>query len=530
MGLLRKAFIFLFPLLLLLPAKQAAAVPLGPFDVTLELCQKVQFVTSVVNAWANATFPVTGQPGFVVMMVQNTNPLLSTCDFLIQLQNSTTTEAIFLAADKLNEITEEKWDDHLKLVKKTHSLANSVYDLESGQHRSGTIDAVSLATEVGDFQRMITEMYTGNNPQAVKRRQQNDARIAELAQIAHARAILKEGTTCPDPKTDTDFYKVVEKDFAPRQKVIQTTEQDISFIRSQLIELGPRFLRDSSDVEKYYEEVQNLFVLGVTYRVSESKQTKTTVKPTGDSEKDGTAVRKDAKIEQVIQSFSALTNTQVFSEFRQKYERRYIAWVNEYWSLNSGTESGMQLLEDVFTPLSYECNETKIMRGYESLSGDEYERKRLQQFKACESSNKVDHKKAASLLGVYVNTLRDSLYTNKKAQGEIWSLESKHLGRKRSVATDKAGSLFQESVVCEALPEDIDLEMIQAKQQQVNARYNEIIARETLKEAMLRDEEIRRQQDLANQSRQKKIQIDRENRASKDIIAVPVSPDLGGSL
>ena len=523
--------VLLVPLFIATPVKKAEAVPLGPFEVSIQLCQNIQFVSSIVNAWANASFPVTGMPGMVVMFVQRTNPLLDMCDFIIQLQSADTTEAIFLTADKLNDITEQKWDDYLKLTKKTHQLANSLYDFESGKKRSGTIDAVSLANDVGDFQRMVTEISTGNNPQAIKKRQEYDQRINELAENAHNLAILKEGTTCPEPPNNSpDYFRIVETEFAPRQKLIQTTEQDINFIRYQLIDLGPRFIRGTAEVEKYYEDVQNLLVLGVTYRVDDKTQTKQTVKPTGQTKKDGTAVKKKENIQQAIQQFTATMNSQVFNEFRQKYERKYAAWANDFWKMHADNEGGRALLVSVFKPLSFECNETKLMRGYESLQGDEYERKKIERFKACEASNKPDQKKAAGLMSIYLTSLRDTLLTNKKAQGEIWTLESKYLGRKRSVALNKPGNYFQESVVCEKSPELIDLELIQTKQQEVNATYNEIIARETLKDAMVRDEEIRRQSDLANKSQQKKTQIEQDNRASKELISAPVAPELGGSI
>jgi hypothetical protein len=525
-----KILALLLPIFMALPTQKAEAVPLGPFDVSIQLCQNLQFVSSIVNAWANATFPVTGTPGVVLMFIQQTSPLLDLCDFIIQLQQADTTEAIFLTADKLNNITEQKWDDYLRLTRTTYRLANSVYDFESGQKRAGTIDAVTLATDVGEFQRQVTELSTGNNPQAVKQRQENDQRISELANIAHERAILKEGTTCPEVAPNTpDYYKVVEQEFAPRQKIVQTTESDLNFIRYQLIDLGPRFTQGVPEVEKYYADVQNLFALGVTYNVSDKAQIKNTVKPTGKANKDGTAIRKAQPMTQATQVFTALINTQVFSEFRSKYEKSYSLWASSFWKLHSDTEGGMNLLNSVFRPLSFECNETRLMQGYEKLSTDEYAKKRVERFKLCESSNAPNEKKAAGLMGVYIAALKDSLYMNKKAQGELWGLESKYLGRKRSVSLDQTGNYFQEAVVCEKTPELIDLELIQAKQQEVNAGYNEIIARETLKDAMVRDEEIRRQKEIAEQNRQKRDQIERDNRSVKEIISVPVAPDLGGS-
>lgn len=523
---------FIFAVVTLLPAQKAEAVPLGPFDVSIGLCKNIQFVGSIVNAYANAAFPVTGQPGFVVMMIQNTNPIITLCDFIMQLSVADTTEAIFLTADKLNEITEQKWDDHLRLMKQTYKVANSVYDFNSGQRRAGTLDAASLANDVGQWQRMVTDLSTGNNPQAIRKRQEYDNQVQELANIAHDRAILKEGTTCPQVDSSApDYNAIVDKELIPRQNTVQETEAELNFIRYQLIDLGPRFINGVEEIKKYYDDVQNIFALGVTFKVTETSRNVKTSKPTGATKADGTAVRQDKNITQTIQTFSTLTNSQIFTDFRAKYEKKYQAWAANFWQLNSGTEGGRGTLQDIFKPLAYECNETKLMSGYKSLQPDEYERKKIELFKKCQTSNQMDQKRVVSLMNTYVDNLRSVLYTNKKAQGEIWSLESKYLGRQRSISLNKgAENFFTESVVCTKTPEMIDLEMIQTKQAEVNASYNQIIARETVKNAMMRDEEIRRQKEIADDIRLKRQQIEKDHDAERAAVSAPVSTNLGGGF
>jgi hypothetical protein len=521
----------IFSLILLIPLPKADAVELGPFDVTIGLCKDVSFVSGVVNAWANATFPVTGTPGFVSLMIQNTNPVITLCDFIVQLSVADNTEAIFLTADKLNDITEQKWDDHLNLMKQTYKIANSVYDFNSGKKREGTVEATSMAADLGTWQRMVTEVSTGNNPQAVKKRQQYDNQVQELANVAHTRAILKEGTTCPEANSNApDYNAIVDKEFTPRQKTITETETDLNFIRYQLIDLGPRFLTTIEATEKYYDDVQNMLALGVTYKVTEASRNKKTMKPTGKTNPDGTAVRQSVNVPQTIQTFSTIANSQIFADFRTKYEKQYANWASNFWKINADTEGGRETLQSIFKSLSFECNETHLMRGYTNLQADEYERKKIERFKQCQASNQMDLKRAAGLMSIYLDNLKETLALNKRTQGEVWSMESKYLGRQRSVSLDKPGNYYQESVVCAKSPEMIDLELIQTKQAEVNASYNEIIARETVKNAMMRDEEIRRQQQLANDIRLKRKQIEKDHVAEKNATSAPTAPDLGGSF
>jgi hypothetical protein len=520
----------LITLSLLLPA-DAFGVELGPFDVTVDLCKNVQFVGGVVNAWANATFPVTGEPGFVVMMIENTNPIITLCDFIIQLQVSDTTSAIFLTADKLNTLTDQKWNDHLNLVKQTYTIANSVYDFNSGQKRQGTVDATSMAADLGNWQRMVTEFSTGSNPEAVRRRQTYDNQVQELANIAHTRAILKEGTTCPQPDASApDYNNIVNTQIIPLQQTVQSTETQLNFIRYQLIELGPRFLSNIEEVQKYYDDVQNVFALGVTTKVTESSRNAATVKPTGVSNADGTAVRKKQNISQTIQTFTAINNSQIYTDFRTKYEKRYTQWAAQYWKEHSDTEGGRQSLQQIFKPAVYECNETTLMAGYTKLQADDYEHKRMELYKRCEASNQMDQKRVTGLMATYMDNLRTVLFSNKTAQNQVWTLESKYLGRQRSVSLDQTGNYFQESVVCAQSPEMIDLEVIQAKQAEVNASYNEIIARETVKNAMVRDEEIKRQNQLAQDQRMKRQQIEKDHQSERNATSAPTAADLSGAF
>jgi hypothetical protein len=507
----------------------ARAVSLGPFDVTVGLCQDVTFVTNIVSAWSNAAFPVTGQPGFVVMTLQVTNPMLDVCNYIIQLQAADTSSAIYLTADALNTVTKNAWSDQFALFKQTYRVANSVYDFNSGQKRTGTINATALAGDVGAWQRMVTDFSTGNNPQAVKRRQDYDNQVQELANIAHQRAILKEGTTCPQPASTTpDYNNVVASQINPLQKTVTDSEVQVRFLRHELIELGPKFLHDIAEVRAYYDDVQNAFARAVTYKISESTRSATTQVPTGQANPDGTAVKMAQAVPQTIQAFSIVTSSQEFSDFKGLYLARYKQWAAVYWDKAAADPSAMRELQAAFKTMAYQCNETTLMQGY-SLQGDEYNRQYAKSFKQCEQANSMTRQKLSGLMEEYLNYAIQALQQNKAAQGQIWTLQSQYLGQRRSVSLDQSGNYFQESVVCSQTPEEADLQLIQAKQAEVNASYNEIIARETVKNAMLRDEEIRRQQKTADDAKQQRQLIEKTSAAEKSAVASPASPDLGGA-
>lgn len=519
---LHNIFFCLVTSIVILSPNRASAVALGPFDVTIKLCRDIQYVTSIVNAWSQAAFPVTGQPGFVIMTVETTNPLLSVCDYIIQLSVADNTSAIFLTADKLNNITNQKWNDHLAFMKQTYRLTNSVYDFNTGKKRSGVVLSAQLAADMGTWQRQLVELSTGNNPQAIKERQEYDSQIAELANVAHQRAILKEGTTCPKPKTNSPDYAAVATTIEETEQIKKENESDVKFYKYQLVQFGPRFLNGVENVKQYYDDVQSMMVQGVSIKESSvTPKNVDTVAPTGERNSDGTAVRSTKQITQTVQQFSVSKDDRVFIDFKNKYERQYTAWARKFWEENSSSEGGQKILQDVFKPSLNECKESTLMGSYKSLTKDEYEKTKYDLFKKCQDSNKMDERQAIGIFSSYVDKIKDSLFSFKKNQASIWTLESQTLGRKRSINPGKSSDYLTEDVVCQETPEEVDLQLIQAKQQQVNAQYNEIIARETLKSGMQRDEEIRQKEKDTARIRLERMQIEKAKNAENDALASP---------
>lgn len=535
---------------LILPLREAKAVPLGPFDVTLELCQNIQFVTNIINAWSQAAFPVTGQPGFVMMVVQRTNPIMDVCNFMNQLKNASTTEAIFLTAEKLNDVTEKKWNDYLRLSKRTYSIANSVYDLNTGKKRKGTVVGTAMAQELGDFYRQVVDLSTGQNPDAVNKRnreaeaerikvqgdlekqKEKERKIAEFAQIARDRAILKEGTNCPGgiPKAP-DYEEKVKGEYQPWVIQKANTDTDVAFTKSQLIDFGGVLFNEVEAVAGYQDDVQKLFVLGVSYVVKQKENKVKTVRPTGKTNADDTAEKKEEDLKQVVQEFRVKVNKGVFSKFIQKYDPRFRKWAAAEWDKYSGHPDGKLILKEQYKRLAYFCGESELRKEYKYTNNTEpYETKKIELYKRCEERVQVTRDAFINLMSDLVKNLEDVLTKNKDAQAKLWSFESEHLGRQRSISQTQTGNTFQEEVVCIKQPEAIDLEMIQAKQQAVNARYNEVMASEVLKDSMLRDQEIEKQKELAEEIRIKRQVIEKKNEEESKAQTDHKSLSLGGAV
>lgn len=116
-------------------SKKAEAVDLGPFSVTVGFCAQIQKVGAILNSFTIVQWPVGGFPGITMGMLQNTSVIMDFCNYITQLEQLDTNQAIFFSANYLNTLTGKKWDDHLQQADRTWNLANSVYDFENGETR-----------------------------------------------------------------------------------------------------------------------------------------------------------------------------------------------------------------------------------------------------------------------------------------------------------------------------------------------------------------------------------------------------------
>ena len=189
---MKKLFLILF---LFLNVEVAQAVNIGPFSVGLPFCREVNKLGAILNSYTIVQWPVAGVPGFTFGLLQNNSPLMDFCQYLIQLEQLDTESAIFLTANELNNLTGQKWNEHLNFMSNTWSLSKSVYDFENGKVRKASLESPAVHRRMNNTIREYSRLY-GNNE--IQTRQEREADMNRFASVVHRRAILQEAMSCPD--------------------------------------------------------------------------------------------------------------------------------------------------------------------------------------------------------------------------------------------------------------------------------------------------------------------------------------------
>lgn len=464
----------------------AHAVQLGPFDATLTWCRDVQKMGQILNAFQINQWPVTGAPGIAIGMTMRNSPVLDMCNYLISIDGMDTAHALFFTADKLNEITDNRWKDQLKLTKKTWKLANSVYNFEKGESRQANLYSTSFASDLGDWALAMRDVVRKGDRVGVAggRNFAEEGRMDALAKAARERALIKEMSTCPaGTPGGSEMDTVASGEYATARIDYEFYRDDVAFIRNQLIDLGPKFIGQMGEYKSYTKSIADLEAFGVKYTVSSKIKKESTIKKTGSMTTDASTGEEVAQtttgtLEKNTQVWTAYLQSDMFANFRTAYQRRYINWALEYWSYYSDSESGMQKIRNEFAGWEFACSPGRLMKD-KNKKDPEYQALLEKRMKSCEADagRVLDRNKASSLINYYSEQLKESLFKMKEAQAKLWTMESYYLGHHRAVSTsriddpkDAANPLNgtnQEQVVCSDQLEAADMQKLALRSQQV---------------------------------------------------------------
>lgn len=193
--------------------QKAEAVNLGPFKVARGFCEKIQSLAPILNTYSMVQWPVVGFPGITMGLASNTSALLDFCNYIMQIEQLGTQDAIFFTGNYLNTLTDNKWNHHLEMADKTWNLANTVYDFEAGQQRKGTLTSVSTHREINDYMKTSYSWYhkTFNGKDAqLKNRGEREQEMNQFSGAAYRRAILSEALNCPSGQDNKDYEKFMQ--------------------------------------------------------------------------------------------------------------------------------------------------------------------------------------------------------------------------------------------------------------------------------------------------------------------------------
>lgn len=441
---------------------------LGPFAIGYEFCQKIQSIAPILQAYSSVQWPVIGAPGMTFGIVQNESAVLKICDYLTQLQSLNTEGAIFHSARFLNELTGKKWDSHLAQADLTWNVANSLYDLRgNGKARKGALASAQTHKQMVEFADKTAKYYQTQFPDANRRgppegieeKHERRAKLEKIAQLSNTRSILKEASACPAPEGKTDYQKKFVTEVIPEQENIKRMEERVQFYYQTMLRMGPDFMVEIDEMQKYRNDLENLIDNGFQYKVTPGSTTVTRKVATGKVKKVDTSVSptgtqpevKDEVTKRDYQKIRAIPNMQLWNEFRTKYVKAWEQYINSQF-LSTGTfglfDGKKGHIESKYRSYAFECSEQQVAL---TLPVQDRNDARYYPFlqeaqEKCKERLTVREQEFKNIMDRYVALMQNDLQSAKSSQARIWTFESLYLGtmpieeNSTNVATNKAQS------------------------------------------------------------------------------------------
>jgi hypothetical protein len=396
--------------------------------------------------------PLPPYGGVVIALTSRTNVVIDICDFVLRFSEWDNQQKIFGTKSFLNDLTGKKFDDDFTFFDDTFNIANSVYDFDNGDRREGALTSAASMRDMSDYQKRVQE-YVGKKTgsQADNVNSSSNAATQEFSNIVAENTTLKSAMNCPDASKNPNYNDIYEKEIRPQEEKRTDADNDITFYKDRLYELGKAMFDGSGDVGQYIHAIDDLDTIGIFQNVGEDSYTEETYKPTQRKDAKGHTIKKQVILTRKYQVFTAGINQEPFTRLQEGYKDKWDSYVK--WTfLQNSTQFGVfagadKRVEKTFRVLSYECSEKKLMGNIDPKRYDyeeQYDKKR----KECEENYNSDEKKEANLLQFYFDKYKTALYLKEDATSKIWTLESRYLKVTR-VVTQKSGNNFvKENVKC----------------------------------------------------------------------------------
>ncbi len=477
-------------------------------------------------------FPPFIAPGIVMGFATRTSVIVVLCQLLYDIAAGDTQKAIYATANFLNDQTDKKWTHHLDFADQTWNLANNLYDFESGTQRKGTLSSASTHRDINDYMRTSYSWYhkTFNGKDAqLKSRGEREQEMNQFAGMAYRRAILSEATNCPIPEGNVNYEKVYKTEIKPAEIKRDESNDDIYFIRGKLLEMGPRFMNDQGELNRYVEGVERMMSQGVTYQITYKDKTDVSKKPHPTRKnRDGSVLMVEKQIKTKTQVWNARLFSDVFENFKKQWSGQWSSWVTAQYLQNSQglLADPKAKVEAEFVDMNFECNPTRLMRGV-STDRPDYEKLQEDRYNQCISNTRMNQKAAENLLNFYTTQLQQSLLNLKKANATIWTAESWYLGTMRAVNTKDATEGFQqEQVSCEGSNDlsPAEMEKLKIKQKGVTVEYKEFISKQYTKKTSMMEEENKAKAEQLNELEKREAFAAEQGKRSNEAIKTNIAP------
>lgn len=440
------------------------------------------------------------------------------CELIVEMEKLQNRMADLDAKTKLNGATELSWEKSLLLAVSVSSLVASKYYDEAQPTDIAEIEDKKEREALEEFYESIGEQDQVNVSRFKDNRVQAN-RMDLFARAARQRAMLSEGLVCPDHSDNPNYREIYEEQLRPLGIERRRYEAKRDHYFKRLQELGPTFLTDNAR-EDYQTQLTQLHETGTVIKIVEAEETDDYFSKKPGKNDEVKTVKRSVKVP--YQRFYSNTDSRPFTEFKERWKSRWKDYIDA--SLSEFDNKANIADQCILTP--GKPRQTDWLNPDDVNSLASYER-------ACRASLSTS---AEARPGFVFDEIIDRYQENSlkyaALKAQLMTKESELLKKPIVFDQRKTGVInLSDQPNCDDTPiSQAAMKNNQLKMLAVENEYREIIATERLKESMLREEEMRRQREIAEKRRIKTRLIDNENRAEKAATSTLLAPDLGGSL
>lgn len=509
-------------------------------------CQKLNNLTAIAQVYVPVIWPRVGFPGTVVSAIQYRSPIINLCDYLIKLDRLAGKDALFHTEAFLNNLSGNKFNDHLALQDTFFNVANTIYDFNNGGFRQGALVSGSthrrLVSAADQTVRFYNKHIEGGSGEGIETKSDRKRKLDEVGNVAYKRAILSEATACPRPKNRKDNLALYSKEVIQREEVIKEAERDIAYLRTQLYNMGKEINKQINDYTRYTQEVDELIQAYPRYVQSSKTFSQANNEWNGQFDRDGFPVKKDVPANKKVNVFTIRFREELYSDFRQKYVDLWETYVNSQF-LSTGVfgllDGKKGRIEEKYKSYSYECSPRQLENRIriKDKSDPGYQKEMQKEREKCRDNLKVRKSEFENLMDEYLTHLRRAVREKHSNTIGIWNFEASTLGFNRVISEDNSNSnnpkAYQNvDVVCSDVLEPVEMKELSLRMQQVKVEMRQ---RWMESEVKLLESKVQRTQAEAqqskdvNQSINNSIQKGRESSFSEKRVQ-PISGNLGQGL
>lgn len=416
-------------------------------------CQQLQSLgaqaQAILTQYESKVIPYIGQyPSFAIGAYSTASVLDDICDLVVGYERFSGKQLWDFSKRFLNYVTDSEFADELSLVDGTYNVANSIYDMNSGEFRPGALTSPATHRKFVQFNNQVVKYYNKNamknGGETIETKASRQKEMNNIARLASKQAVLGGFLDCPEEKSRINYLSKYNKTIPKLKEDETNSKKAFNFYHSRLVLMGKDMLgHDTEKYNEYIKELEELEIKGVTF-----KQRKKSVNigvdtyDTGKTNKDDQPIIKEKEVNKDVNIFSANKNDVFFKSFSKKYVPLWGSYITKL-KYTSGLDSLLNNKEGKLTrkyrSLAIECSEFAFSIGSgKGLTGSEYN-SRLEKFeKECKESlpKDINEKDIDNLFDKFFVELEKNLLKHLDSKAQIWNFEAENMGIVRDVGVN----------------------------------------------------------------------------------------------